>query len=91
MSLTIDMTHSSFFTISGAPSVQLLGGGGRGPDVPDLPAALRAADGHAVQPHLLPGLPQQLPQGQSNVSAGQEAGQRDDHLPIQFSAKEVCT
>ena len=29
--------------------------GGRGPDVPDLPPALRLAHGHPLLPHLLPG------------------------------------
>lgn len=43
--------------------VQLQGGSGRGPHVPDLPAALRAAGGHALRPHLLPRLHEQLPQG----------------------------
>ena len=47
-----------------AAPVQLQRGGGRGPDVPDLPAALRAAGGHALRTHLLPRLHEQLPQGE---------------------------
>ena len=57
--------------------------------MPDLPAAVRDPDGHAVQPHLLPRLHPHLPQGQPNVSAGQEARQRDDHLTVKLGAEEV--
>ena len=72
-----------------ATSVQLQGGGRRGPDVSDLPATVRGADRHALWPHVLQGLPSQLLEGQPHVPVGQKTPERDGHTALQSSAEEV--